>query len=246
MSAAARATSLPPVSGAPASTPAPTPALASTARRAPRVTPGSAMTGAAPGAAGWSANTSAPWNPWRWVRRHATPALGRHTRRGYIPDLAAHRRWDAEVLQTAHPASHVWVYAVVNGRSTKVCSFCGYAQPRRIAQVQVDTDALVTGPVWVIVDRLAAFDADRVALLAGPFWDQPAVLAASDEYRYSDVEALRKRVTPAQFRILARGGPAGTRELFDVVGPGCSGGTCGAPSEDVDTGRSTPGFPVAP
>lgn len=241
MSAAARATSLPPVSGAPASTHA----LASTARRARRVTPGSATT-AVPGAAGWSANTSAPWNPWRWVRRHATPALGRHTRRGYIPDLAVQRRWDAEVLQAAHPAFHVWVYAVVSGRSTKVCSFCGYAQPRRITQVQVDTDALVTGPVWVIVDRLAAFDADRVALLAGPFWDQPAVLAASDEYRYSDVEALRKRVTPAQFRILARGGPAGTRELFAIVGPGCSGGTCGVPSADVDTGWSTPGFPVAP
>lgn len=199
----------------------------STAGRSRRVAPAVSMQGGGASPAGSSAHTSAPWSTSRW--RRGQPRLGRFTWLGhYIPDLEAHRRWDAKVLERAHPAFHVWVgqYDQATGRTAKVCTFCGHVEPRRVAQVRVNTAAVISGQVWVIVDRLAAFDPARTALLAGPFWDHDEAVAATSDYTYSDVEPLRLRVNAGQFRTLARGGVAGMDELFSIVGPGCGGDVC--------------------
>jgi hypothetical protein len=222
MSAATAASRLPAPSSAPAAAPAP--AAVPTTGRARRVAP-SPTSGSTPVAR--SGHSSAPLSTRPWQNGCGDV------------DLAA---------SCARRGFHVWVYQAAgpDGKTAKVCSFCGYSEPRKVAAPQARTDVLVRQPVWVILDRQAAFDPERVVLLAGPFWDAAAAIEANKGYTWSTVEPLRLRVTAASWRALARGGDGARDELLSLAGAGCRETVCAASSADVDTGRSTPGFPVAP
>jgi hypothetical protein len=226
---AATAARLPAPSSAPSAAPAP--AAVPTTGRARRAA-SSPTSGSTPVAR--SGHTSAPLSTRPWQNG-----------RGDV-DLAASC---AQRIRQSDGGRgfHVWVYqAGPDGKTAKVCSFCGYSEPRKVAAPQARTDVLVQQPVWVILDRQAAFDPERVVLLAGPFWDAATAIEANKGYTWSTVEPLRLRVTAASWRALARGGDGARDELLSLAGPGCRETVCAVSSADVDTGWSTPGFPVAP